>query len=265
MIYDIFSFNNEIDMLELRLNILDPYVDKFVLVEADKTFSGSDKPFHYEKNSSRFKEFHHKILHHKITDSPKSFEDKSCDQMLINMALNSDNVTREHICWLIEFYQKEHITHALKKLSDDDICIVSDIDEIWNYDYIDDIKSINYEDVYKPKIDNCYIEYLNVRTNENWTFFTGPIVCRYKKIRENCLNHLRTQRKMNNHYIFWENGGWHFNALGGSDKKIEDFQHPVYHKDYMNLRKHGSRLDESGLPDYILKNKEDLKKRKLMI
>lgn len=40
MIYDIFSFNNELDMLGLRLEILSPYVDYFVLVEADRTFSG---------------------------------------------------------------------------------------------------------------------------------------------------------------------------------------------------------------------------------
>lgn len=264
MIYDIFSFNNELDMLELRLNILDPYVDKFVLVEANKTFSGVDKHLHYEENEERFENFHHKIIHHKVMDSPESFDDPFCDQVLLKMALDSDNVTREHICWLIEFYQKEHIRKAVDHLDDNDICIVSDVDEIWNPELKFDF-GVGNGRIYKPKINNCYIEYLNVRTNENWTYFTGPIVCQYSMIRNNCLNHLRTQRKMNHIYTFIEDGGWHFNALGGADKKIQDFQHPVYHKNYMEQRKSGWRVDETGLPKYILDNKEELKKRGLFL
>jgi beta-1,4-mannosyl-glycoprotein beta-1,4-N-acetylglucosaminyltransferase len=256
MIYDIFSFNNEIDMLELRLNIINPYVDKFVLVESDKTFSGYSKPLYYENNKERFIEFVDKIIHYKVLDSPVSFDDPNCDKEILQMALDSDNVTREHICWLIEFYQKESIKKALEGvLQDDDICYVSDLDEIWNYD----LKFKFGEGIHKPKIDNCYIEYLNLKTNENWTNFTGPIVTKYKNIKKQCLNHLRTLRKMQNHYIFHENGGWHFNALGGADKKIEDFKHPIYHKSYMDQRKCGARVEETGLPEYILKNKEELK------
>ena len=256
-VYDIFSFNNELDMLDIRLNILDPYVDKFVLVEANTTFSGVDKPFYYEENKKQFEKFHDKIIHYKIDRSPKTFEDSNgCDEEYFNMALNSPNVTREHYCWLIEFYQKECIKNALLDLNDNDICYVCDVDEIWNYNLNIDIQ----DEVYKPMINNCYIEYLNVRTNENWTHFTGPIVTRYKNIKNECLNHLRTRRFMDHKYIFIENGGWHFNALGGIDKKIEDFSHPVYHKNYMEMRKNGYRVDETGLPEYIVKNKENLKK-----
>jgi beta-1,4-mannosyl-glycoprotein beta-1,4-N-acetylglucosaminyltransferase len=264
MIYDIFSFNNELDMLELRLNILDPYVDKFVLVEADKTFSGVDKPLYYEENKERFEKFHDKIIHYKVLDSPSSFDDPNCDQEILQMALNSDNVTRDHICWLIEFYQKESIKKALDDLYETDICFVSDVDEIWNYNLNFDF-SMGVNKIYKPKINNCYIEYLNVRTNENWTHFTGPIVCERYDIVNNCLNHLRTQRKMIHIYHFLEDGGWHFNALGGADKKIRDFQHPIYHTDYMEKRKNGWRIDETGLPQYILDNKEELTKKGLFL
>ena len=122
-VYDIFSFNNELDMLDIRLNILDPYVDKFVLVEANTTFSGVDKPFYYEENKKQFEKFHDKIIHYKIDRSPKTFEDSNgCDEEYFNMALNSPNVTREHYCWLIEFYQKECIKKALIDLNDDDVC-----------------------------------------------------------------------------------------------------------------------------------------------
>ena len=262
MIYDIFSFNNELDMLELRLNILNSYVDKFVLVEADKTFSGVDKPLYYEENKKRFEKFHDKIIHHKVLDSPKNTTDSECDQEYLHMAMNSDNVTHEHICWLIEFYQKEHIKKALIDLHDDDICYVCDLDEIWNYE----LKfSPMRDEILKPTINNCYIEYLNVRTDENWTYFTGPIVTRYENIKNECLNHLRTRRKMEHRYTYIENGGWHFNALGGVQKKMEDFKHPVYHPQYMEWRKSGYRVDETGLPEYILNNRNEFKNRGLIL
>jgi len=262
MIYDICSFNNELDMLDLRLKILNDHVDKFIIVEANTTFSGVEKPLNYLNNRERFKEYEDKILYYTVPDSPTSFEDDKCDQEILQMALDSDNVTREHICWLVEFYQKEYIKKVLGGvLEDDDICYVCDLDEIWNYD-------LNFEvgdDIHKPKINNCYIDYLNLKTNENWTFFTGPIVTKYKNIKNECLNHLRTLRKMQDRYTYHEDGGWHFNALGGSDKKIEDFQHPVYHKDYMEKRKHGARVDEAGLPEYILEHREELKEKGLFL
>ena len=255
-IYDIFSFNNELDMLELRLNILNDYVDYFVIVEATETFSGFEKPLYYDLNKEQFKEFHHKIIHYVVTDTPKDFNDTNCDQEAFYLACNSDNVTRDTLVWLKEFYQKEVIKNALIGLDDDDICFVSDIDEIWNY-------NIKYEigdGIYKPKINLCYINYLNVRTNEDWTYFTGPIIAKYSNIKNECLNHLRTQRKMNHKYIFIEDGGWHFNALGGIDKKIEAFKHPVYTNSYMQSRENGSRIDETNLPEYITNNKEKYKK-----
>ena len=50
MIVDCFPFFNELDLLEIRLNILKDVVDKFVLVEASKTQTKLDKPFYFEDN-----------------------------------------------------------------------------------------------------------------------------------------------------------------------------------------------------------------------
>ena len=52
MIVDCFSFFNELELLDIRLNVLDPYVDKFVLVEAAKTQTLKDKPFVFEENKA---------------------------------------------------------------------------------------------------------------------------------------------------------------------------------------------------------------------
>jgi len=126
---------------------------------------------------------------------------------------------------------------------------------VWNYTLNFEIK----DEIYKPKINKCYINYLNYRTGEDYTFFTGPIVTRYKNIKNECLNHLRTLRKMKNRYVFLDEGGWHFNALGGIQKKITSFRHPVYTEDYMQQRTQGGWRDEEFLPEYILKNKEKYK------
>lgn len=57
MVYDCFPFFNELDVLEIRLNVLDEVVDKFVIVEMSKTHTGRDKPFYFEQNKERFKKF----------------------------------------------------------------------------------------------------------------------------------------------------------------------------------------------------------------
>lgn len=65
-VFDVFPFFNELDLLEIRLNILDPHVDYFVLSKSTKTFSGLDKPLYYKENKEKFKKFNHKIIHNVI-------------------------------------------------------------------------------------------------------------------------------------------------------------------------------------------------------
>ena len=69
-IIDCFVFNDELDVLEIRLSLLSPYVNLFVLIESNRTFDGQDKPFYYEENKERFKEFVDKILYIKVEDMP---------------------------------------------------------------------------------------------------------------------------------------------------------------------------------------------------
>ena len=68
-VYDCFTFFNEFELLEIRLNELDSVVDKFVLVEASKTHQGKEKPLFYNENKDRFKKFQDKIIH-VIVDFP---------------------------------------------------------------------------------------------------------------------------------------------------------------------------------------------------
>ena len=61
MIVDCFMFYNELDILELRLEVLDEYVDRFVIVESELNHSGGPKELFFYKNQERFAKWLHKI------------------------------------------------------------------------------------------------------------------------------------------------------------------------------------------------------------
>lgn len=283
-IYDIFTFFNELDLLEIRFNILEPYVDYFIIVEATETFSGYPKILYYEQNKERFKKWHNKIIHYVIDDIPKNEDDlrsrlyKNKNLSYLNKQIIKDSLTIGNIGngvarWFNEFYQKEMIKMPLVNLKDDDICYVSDLDEIWNPDLIIDYSK---DSIFKPE-QIGYQYFLNNRSNEDWHGWTGTIATKYKNIKYSCLNHLRTHRKMKNKYVFLKNGGWHFSFLGGYEgakKKIEGYKHFWYEPQetlknlqarVLNNQDYKGRSiklwkDEDGLPGYILNNKEKYNK-----
>ncbi len=241
MIYDIFTFFNELDVLEARLNILDSVVDKFVIVEATETFSGVPKKLYYLENKDRFLKWESKIIHYVVKD---------ISDELIQMAKSSPNTGKGEHYWVREFCQKESIKNALVGLSYEDICFVSDVDEIWNTTVVDCVKG---EHVYKLK-QLPYLYYFNNRTSEDWHGWTGTIVTKYKNIKDACLNHLRTDSMTD--YVVVDNGGWHFNAIGGRETKQSAFKHPIYEvNEEWRRREIEMRKDESQLPQYLLGNK----------
>ena len=71
-VVDVFLFYNELNLLEIRLETLDPYVDFFLIVEADETFSGNKKEFIFLENQEKFSKFKHKIIHLPISSFPSN-------------------------------------------------------------------------------------------------------------------------------------------------------------------------------------------------
>ena len=107
-IFDCFTFYNELDILELRLKEHWDYVDYFVIAEANLTHQNRPKEFILENNWDRFKEFHDKIIHIKVTDMPS--EDPNP--------------------WTREVFQRNALARGLSLASSNDIIAVSDVDEI---------------------------------------------------------------------------------------------------------------------------------------
>jgi beta-1,4-mannosyl-glycoprotein beta-1,4-N-acetylglucosaminyltransferase len=220
MIYDCFSFFNELDILEIRLNILDEYVDFFVLGESEQTFSNINKSLVYHENKSRFKRWSHKIIHviHPKTNSTNSFE--------------------------IAAYQKDNLKIGLNGAHNEDIIYFGDVDEIWKPKQIDD-------KVYNLRQFN-YSYYLNNRSSEEWV---GTVVSKYKNIKEGSFNYFRA-----NHTNELDDGGWHFTNMGGVEqiiKKLNAYDHQEFNTDYTKSQiKH--RIENNI--DYVGRNKDWLGK-----
>lgn len=282
-IYDTFNFFNELDLLEIRLAILDPYVDYFVLVEATQTFSGTEKPLHYLANKERYSKWNHKIIHVIVDDAPTDKEElrmrlqkkpnmNPVELEIIQNSLSSANTgTDEKIThWFREFYIKESIKRGLVGVNDTDICYISDLDEIWNPDLLIDYSK---EDIFKLR-QLGYMYYLNNRSDEeDWMGWTGTVVTQYKNIRNSSVNLIRTHSRMKDTFIFLRNGGWHFGfqgAVEGAKRKIKEANHIWYNpaETLPNLEKRVTKnqdyrgrdirlwKSEKGLPQYLLENKE---------
>ncbi|MDX2189461.1 MAG: hypothetical protein SFY32_06340, partial [Bacteroidota bacterium] len=96
-------------MLELRLNELDSVVDKFVICEATYTHQGKDKPLYFEQNKHLFEPFLHKIIHVVSSEKPSGWEQNN---------------------WLLENKQRLDLKLGLKGSQQNDVVIISDLDEI---------------------------------------------------------------------------------------------------------------------------------------
>lgn len=279
-VYDVFTFFNELDLLEIRLNILNPVVDYFVIVEATETFSGHPKPLYFKENRGRFRKWEHKIIHFVVDDTPKDAADLrarlygktlgSLERKIAADTLTSDNIGSDALHWFKEFYQKESLKRALVGLADNDVCFVSDADEVWNPSLHIDFSRDN---VFKP-VQTGYQYYLNNRSDEDWRGWTGTIATKYKNIRSTCLGHLRTHRRMRATYVFLRHGGWHFAFLGGYEgakRKIEEYRHDWYSSKEllpqletrirMNVDHRGRPVrlwvDDRGLPTYLLEHRDE--------
>lgn len=260
MIYDLSMFSGEYDLLEIRLNILSTFVDKFIICEGIETFSGKLKPLYWaERNQDRFDEWEDRITYHTVTD----YDDPQINEQMSSRPYVGDPSFKR------AFYQKESLRKALEALNpdDEDIIYYGDTDEVYKPKEIDD-------QVYKLR-QLGYSYYLNNRSSEDWR---GTIITKWKNLKNGCLNDMRA-----NPVNFLEDGGWHWTNLGGLEaiiRKIESYDHQEANipwvKDNMQARINANSdflgriadyqgkpfmfwQDDSDLPPFILDNKERYK------
>lgn len=254
-VIDCFTYNGEKDLLKLHLSILDPLVDEFVIVEAPTTFSGKPKTLYGLRDMHLVKQFWPKIKYHVI--------DENYTQEELDLAESSPNTQgAEH--WKREFLQKESIKKALSHVENDDIVYIGDVDEIWNRSP----HNIISNEPLKLRL-KVYTYFLNNRSSEQ---FWGTVMGKWRTMKNDCLNHIRTNANRSDGY-----NGWHFTSMGGYEevrRKLEDsytresyFTEGVENNLKANIesnqdflgRKFIYNLDETEWPPYLKEHKHEYK------
>ena len=231
-IYDCFQYFNEDHMVDLRMNILDPYVDFFVISESTKTHQGHNKKINFDiKNFPQFKD--------KIKFLVADYDKK----------INFENHTGGES--IIEQHQRNYLINGLKDASPEDLIILSDSDEIPD---LSKIKNINKNKKFIAFSQKMFMYKLNLLNVEESGWIGSKIT---KKKNISSMQDLRNLKFKN--YPFWRidkghlqiiEGGWHFSFLQTSDqilKKIKSFSHGEFNN---------SLLNENSIEEKILKNKD---------
>ncbi|MFS3135216.1 discoidin domain-containing protein [Gluconacetobacter sacchari] len=267
-VYDCFTFFDEFDILELRLEELDSVVDYFVICEANETFVGKQKEMSFHQNREKFKKFLHKIIYVPVTDFPSP-----------------------HDVWVREEHQRECLLRGLKAASDEDFILFSDVDEIPKAEHV---ASARHVDGYVRFKMDMFQYYMNLRERKNsWDACNGlqkkyipTLDCSpsgTKSLSYARFNLDEISRHTSIPVLSVDNGGWHFTHLGGVEqllKKFDSYSHandpwPSKMKNVETLKSQialgvaiwsGDRLAEyvpidNTFPKYLLNNIEYYSKK----
>ena len=290
-IFDCFMYFDEDIVLDVRLNYLDKYVDKFIIIESKYNHKGEKRTPLF--NIDKFKKFENKIKYILTNEIPTGIENIKADD-------NKSEIYRKSIfnAWKRENLQRNQISEGLSDAQEEDWVIISDLDEIPNLSEIK-LKNINDNFVFF-KQDMMYYKF-NLRL-ENY-IWVGSKACKMKNlespqwirdIKDRKYSWWRVDtyfsKKKYNNILFVENGGWHFSYLKNPkdiEKKLKSYLHhidydlnPVGEKgiqEMINNKKtiYNIKADQKEnkfdgtnklnkininlLPSYILENKDKLK------
>ena len=230
-VYDCCMYYNEDTVLDIRLNCLDTYVDKFVIVESKFTHSGKKRNLLFDIN--QFKRFKDKIIYLALDDEPREIEtvyDKD-DEDLKSFKYIENALKREN-------YQRNYISRGLSDADAEDIIMVSDADEIPNLGKLDLKKIKNKLIFFQQKMFyyklNLYID------SFNWF---GTKACKKKdlispqwlrNIKDRAyplwrIDTLFSKLKYQNIY-FVNDGGWHFSNIKNAkaiQEKLRSYLHHI--------------------------------------
>ena len=233
-------FFDEEMLLELRLNTLDKFVDKFVIVESAYTHSGKEKKLIFDIN--KYPKFKEKIDYIIVRDLPHGIEqiDKDDSNLEITNKEIMNALRREN-------FQRNAIKRGLINANDNDWIIISDLDEI------PDLSNINFNSINKKIIFfKQKVFYYKLNLELKTLRWIGSKACKKKYLKSpQWLRNVKDKiypkwrvdiifsEKRYNSVFFVENGGWHFSFV----KKPEDIEKKL--KSYLHHREYD--LDPLGI------------------
>ena len=228
-IYDCFMYYDEDLLLDIRLNVLDKYVKKFVITEATYTHNGSKKKLNF--NIQNFIKFKDKIEYIIVDQQPPSIKEinKNDAAEISEEKLILNGMARD-------YYQRECLKKGLKNLDKDDLIIISDLDEIPNLENlkINEVKNnivIFQQKMFYYKLNLLYDEFIWAGSKAvKYKNFVSPQWLRNIKSKKYSfwrLDVLFSKKKYSNlNYV--KNGGWHFTCIRTPEdleKKLLNFAH----------------------------------------
>ena len=230
-IFDCFMYFDEEIVLDTRLNYLNPFVDYFVIIESCYTHRGDKRNLKFDIN--KFEKFKDKIIYKVYDIIPEKIEE---------VGEHDDEGTKSYKYILNAIHrengQRNFISEGIKDAENEDIILVSDVDEIPNLSNID-LKRTK-EKIILFKQDMFYYKFNLKLPNTDWV---GTKACKKKflknpqwlrNIKDRKYSFLRIDALFSeSKYIdvtIIENGGWHFTNI----KNAEEIQHKM--KSYLHHR-----------------------------
>ena len=234
-IYDCFMYFDEEMLLDFRLNYLNEYVDKFVIVESGYTHSGNIKKLLFD--IKKFEKFRNKIHYIVAKKEPSGIMEvhKEDSENKKNTKYILNAVKREN-------HQRNYISEGLINADPDDYVMISDIDEIPNLER-NNLKDIKKKLIFfKQKV--SYYKF-NLQL-ESFEWF-GTKACK----KSNLISPQWLRNVKDKQYSFWRfdtffsnkkyqnihfinDGGWHFSYMKNAqdiEKKLRSYLH---HREYDN-------------------------------
>ena len=225
-------FDEEV-VLDLRLNVLDKYVDYFVIVESNFTHRGEKRSLKF--NPKKFEKFKNKIIYLIYDEEPKKIkivneiesEKKKSIKYILNAALRENG-------------QRDHIMKGLEKADENDFILISDVDEIPNLSNID-FKNIK-EKILMFQQEMFYYKFDLKLPDIVWS---GTKACRKKyllspqwlrniKDRKYSLFRLDIifSKKKYSSIRFIKKGGWHFSNIKSAREIEHKLRSYLHHREF---------------------------------
>lgn len=201
MIVDAFMFYNEFDVLELRLELLDKCVDRFVLVESEVNHVGGPKELFFQNNKDRYAKWAHKITH---------------------VVMTTEEAPKDPSPWAREKYQRHCILRGLEDVPNEALVMISDVDEI------PDMKKVPFEKM--PHLVCSVHMWLFIYSldyiceTEPWF---GTVITNTDLVRKFGPNYFRDNRWK---FPVFQNSGWHLSSFGDENyvlNKLKTYAHAL--------------------------------------
>ena len=250
-IFDCFMYFDEEIVLEVRLNMLNKYVDYFVIVESTYNHRGDKRRLLF--NINKFEKFKNKIIYLIYDENPQNIE----------KVLENDNpsmISKKYILNAAkrENGQRNYIFNALEKANNDDLILISDVDEIPNLEALDINKIDKKIILFKQEM--FYYKFNLKLPNLIWT---GTKACKKKNlVSPQWLRNIKDRKYpfyrldtlfSNTKFIdvkIISNGGWHFSNI----KTASEIEHKL--KSYLHHREFDVNPMSIKEIDDIIKNKQ---------